>query len=441
MHILDFFSTYPNNYIFQRTSNKTNFGGVCFFLCIIGILCFSIYCIVKFIKQDTYSIEHTSYMYDYNHNISTTDKTIKFNYEIFPYELNNHFDLIDYYTGKIIPKNTNISKPINEFRYIIFYKCEDDICEVKENISNTFQINLFFEVPGLNIQDENPFYPLIFGESLYMTTYDQRIYYFLYEEIIVTDIGFLGNKNRSIIIPKNYMINYLKVNETTTHRSQKYKAFGEIKFLLKEGNWEHYKRTKKSILNTFSYICSIGQAIYNFVKIGFLVIYSHNFNNYKIIQMLLFNKDTNLKKSKKANEGRHVNNNSDFLLSSYSNYDINNNKNELKNDDEENNKIISEEIIDESDNLFPKLSFISYIFNNIYSQKCCNRKNQKFICKCNEIVSKYYSIENILYNQIMIENLLKDYKWNEPKLKRIESNKLINGLKIFIRNNYPDTGG
>ncbi len=233
----------------------------------------------------------------------------------------------------------------------------------------------------------------------------------------------------------------MQVNETTTHRGQKYKAFGEIKFLLKKENWEHYKRTKKSILNTFSYICSIGQAIYNFVKIGFLVIYSHNFNNYKIIQMLLFNKDTNLKKSKKANEGRHVNNNSDFLLSSYSNYDINNNKNELKNDDEENNKIISEEIIDESDINFPKLSFISYIFNNIYSQKCCNRKNQKFICKCNEIVSKYYSIENILYTQIMIENLLKDYKWNEPKLKRIESNKLINGLKIFIRNNYPDTGG
>ena len=158
--------------------------------------------------------------------------------------------------------------------------------------------------------------------------------------------------------------------------------------------------------------------------------------------MLLFNKDTNLKKSKKTSGGRPLNNNSDFLLSSPSNYDINNdNKNELKNDDEENNKIISEEIIDESDINFPKLSFISYIFNNIYSQKCCNRKNQKFICKCNEIVSKYYSIENILYNQIMIENLLKDYKWNEPKLKRIESNKLINGLKIFIRNNYPDTGG
>jgi hypothetical protein len=234
-------------------------------------------------------------MYDYNHNISTTDKTIKFNYEISPKELNNHFDLIDFYTGEIIPKNTNISKPINEFRYIIFYKCEDDICEVKENISNTFQINLIFEVPGLNIQDENPFYPLIFGESLYMTTYDQRIYYFLYEEIIVTDIGFLGNKNRSIIIPKNYMINYLKVNETTTHRSQKYKAFGKINFLLKKGNWEHYKRTEKSILDTFSYICSIGQTIYNLVKIGFLVIYSHNFNNYKIIQMLLFNKDTNLK--------------------------------------------------------------------------------------------------------------------------------------------------
>ena len=45
----------------------------------------------------------------------------------------------------------------------------------------------------------------------------------------------------------------------------------------------------------------------------------------------------------------------------------------------------------------PKLKFYEYIFNNVYS-KCCKMNNQKIISKCNEIISKYYSIEHILYN-------------------------------------------
>jgi len=57
--------------------------------------------------------------------------------------------------------------------------------------------------------------------------------------------------------------------------------------------------------------------------------------------------------------------------------------------DNEKIKITYEEMHEESDINFPKLSFMSYIFNIIYCS-CCNIKNQKFISKCNEIVSKYY---------------------------------------------------
>ena len=48
---------------------------------------------------------------------------------------------------------------------------------------------------------------------------------------------------------------------------------------------------------------------------------------------------------------------------------------------------------------------------------------------------KHYSVENILYNQIMIENLLRDYKWNNPELKNIFNNNSLHYLKIILLNN------
>ena len=54
-----------------------------------------------------------------------------------------------------------------------------------------------------------------------------------------------------------------------------------------------------------------------------------------------------------------------------------------------------------------------------------NEKKSKIIESCYEICSKYLSIDLILQNQIMLENLFKDYKWNNPELKKIESNEFI----------------
>ena len=50
---------------------------------------------------------------------------------------------------------------------------------------------------------------------------------------------------------------------------------------------------------------------------------------------------------------------------------------------------------------------------------------------CDEIICKYTSVENILYSQIIFENLLKDYIWNKPFLKKIGYNFLISKLKLI----------
>ena len=63
--------------------------------------------------------------------------------------------------------------------------------------------------------------------------------------------------------------------------------------------------------------------------------------------------------------------------------------------------------------------------------KKCKNNRQEIISKCNKLISQYYSIDNILYNQIKFENLLIDYKWNNPDLNKLDNNELyFYNLKI-----------
>ena len=47
-------------------------------------------------------------------------------------------------------------------------------------------------------------------------------------------------------------------------------------------------------------------------------------------------------------------------------------------------------------------------------------------------MAKSITIENIVYNQMKLEYLWKDYKWNNPKLNDIRKNELIYKLKDKI---------
>ena len=55
--------------------------------------------------------------------------------------------------------------------------------------------------------------------------------------------------------------------------------------------------------------------------------------------------------------------------------------------------------------------------------------NQELINNANDIVSKYLSIELLVNTQIKLENLFKDYNWNNPDLENIYNNKRIIKLK------------
>ena len=106
--------------------------------------------------------------------------------------------------------------------------------------------------------------------------------------------------------------------------------------------------------------------------------------------------------------------------------------NTIKEKYDEDNNDDNEDDINSDNQRIKKMRFFDFFLNNIY---CCfkKRKAQKIIHECNEIVYKYASIDAIIKNQILMENFLKDYKWNDPSLNNVENNNLFIQLKTYLQ--------
>ena len=182
-----------------------------------------------------------------------------------------------------------------------------------------------------------------------------------------------------------------------------YRILGQFLYHIDFSKSDEYRRTKKDPFDSVSNACSLILALYNFFSFLFVSFYSNNFDNYKITEKILFNTKTiKFQNKSRSNsiELRQGHKKTESLLSHSTSEDnvmvINGEKSE-KFDEENISQDNNEDCIQ-----LPKLKFYEYIFNNVYS-KCCKMNNQKIISKCNEIISKYYSIEHILYNQLIID--------------------------------------
>ena len=77
----------------------------------------------------------------------------------------------------------------------------------------------------------------------------------------------------------------------------------------------------------------------------------------------------------------------------------------------------------------PKICCCTYVLNNCYSECCCCKNDiQNKINLMGDIIQKYMSYDSLLYNQILLENLFLDYKWNNERLSYIQSNEAISEL-------------
>jgi hypothetical protein len=99
-------------------------------------------------------------------------------------------------------------------------------------------------------------------------------------------------------------------------------------------------------------------------------------------------------------------------------------------EDNKENKIEEENEKNSAEKLdLPSLKFFDFIINKFYFKFFGYSGKQSLINSCNDILAKFVSIEKIVYNQMKLENLWNDYKWNNPQYEIKEKNDLVLNLK------------
>ena len=208
--------------------------------------------------------------------------------------------------------------------------------------------------------------------------------------------------------------------------------------------YQSYIRSRISFLDVIAKIGALFSTFYSIFSV-FVKFYSKNFDNYKIVERLLQNNILNKNKitlDKNKNNTKfelvEINRNNSENFNTFSPLIINNdNDSENEKEDNENENWINYNLntIEKgniNNKILPKLSFFDFYFNNIYF-KCCKRiKKQDMLNACNKIISNYVSIDYIIDSAITFENLIKDYKWNEPGINNKENNELFYELNKYL---------
>ena len=476
MHFLDFLNESPNFFIFQQKSNQTNFGGVLFLIYIIIMILISLAYILDYALNDKFTYESFKF-YNYLENQNELNKDVKLNpffnltisikkfygYEFAVFDISNYKfietddDDFFFYTS-----NYHLRRQVSDINFFIYFKCgKDENCssfnELMEKMSqygntiNELHADVIFDYPSYKISHlEDP--PLKIGgdmdgfkevlsinnqTGLEKITYEWEVIKYKDQQSLFDSLT--GNK-------KEYIGGYVKNDKKPKIEIENkiiddrydlgyYLRLFHIKFENNHKEFLYYKREKIEFLDVIANIGALFSTVKYFFSL-FFSFYSSNFDNYKIVcKILNYEKEIHqgielstsiiesLPSKKKEDENINFNdiNNLGPLI------DKKSDKKELSAQD---SGIVTNIDDDEEDPIvLNKLPFYDFFFNNVYS-KCCGKiKNQEVLNTTNEIVYKYVSIDTLLYNQLKLENLFRDYKWNNPSLKSIKNNKLIRKLK------------
>ena len=450
MKRIDFISQPPNNFIFQKESNKTKLGGLLSIIYIIFALLIFLLYISKYFLNDPYEI--VSFI-SQEKSINTRELVEKFRKsekynpilnltftlrDYYYKNLSDRFIVYDYQRGIYIERDKTIQRRANDLHFVILYMCSNQTdCEIAAEDTSvlyllTVQYDEFYtdpqsDIPIKRIENKIKVEPFVFNSAVKLRAlfrwniirYENTKGLFdIFEKKEENDIL----KENNIYIGgyyQRYDTNILN-DETTYVPSTRVMLMLDTIGLTISYNffYEDFKRKRKSILDNLANIFSIWISLYNLFSFLFSTIYSKSFDKYKIMENILtktkrkFDKTQNIYKTKGELNSKDILFEKESKIELTENFVINNIDNNEKDDTIININDIILTNKGKNERTPPKRTFLDFMFNTIYMEKCCRFKRQKIIVDCNEIILKYYSIENILYNQFLFENLIKDYKWN-----------------------------
>ena len=433
--------------------------------------------ILDFYLNDRYDIRYSLYknftgndeennkMEEYNPHLNFSIDMKKITQNLNESDLSESFIIMND-NFSLIEKNTVISSTPTNMSFMIVYVCFDN-CSLEEHDYTDLTYVLKMTYPGYKIDhqsdeipleknsDKYPFYKELFFSFSKTTFYDINWGIIKYKE----ERGLLGLFD-NLFNKKNVYtsIDIDSIEPTSTERGIeladpeipfiKFKILCIINMNNDHNQYIEYVRLKKSLLDVFANIGALFSSIFTVFNFIFQF-YSQNFNNHMIIKEILSShkteilyNDIKIPRSKTIKFDNINRKNKNVLYEDNKSFDISKsvpfkskginitNKIKMKKDENEGNNKNDDNINKNFGNLI-EVNFIQFLLINVWCKRKNKAKEQEIIDICNNILSKYTSIDVILYNQIIFENLLKDYKWSSNDLSNIESNSLIKQLKLM----------
>ena len=493
MRKLDFISVAPNLSIFKAGSNKANFGGILFLIYIIILLLLAAIYIYDFANKDSYTFEYTFIKEkdkgaelkedDRINEFLNTDFNFSVSLEKFlmdnknAEELSDNFIMIDIFelSRKLDEKRSSIEglsgsnfiniddsffddckirknysykrklSILDQIGLAVFYRCNGTDCKIREEDKLKLDsYNLNFKYRGFIIDHQNSEEPIM---QLPEDRFWQESFRFLENTMIIfvkwsliqyeEKKGIFGKMFDDIRGHSNmYYGGDIKSRETYIDDGH-VRAFPDQIWNVtdKDGNHfitlllllsnifadnDKYTRSANSVLDVLANLAALGSTILSLVGLAYRILYSHNYDNYKIIENILTKQlrvNINPFNDKKDTEAK---------------IELNTGLIEQDLEENDNKELIGEEKPKKgpSENInLPSPKFYDFLLNFFYF-KCCRPSNkQSLINSCNNIVAKYITIEKLLYNQMRLEYLWKDYKWNNPQYGIKEKDDLLLELK------------
>jgi len=355
----------------------------------------------------------------------------------------------------IIRQGKKINQKASELILAVLYRCEKDNCTIRENDKiKIYSYYLFFEYKGFSIEHQNPEKPIqplsddIFWLEYILFFNNTNLAILKWELIQYEEEKGVFGKTYNDMVGNNYTYRagYYKNIETYTddgHGAEIPNTLWKIKDLngnhfklllyleshLNYLDYEKYTRKKISFLDTLASVAALGSTVLGLMSSVYAVLYSENYDKFKIIENILTKKmkinihNNDFKKEDKTKEEKMMELKTDLIITENENNNLN-----IKESDEENEEDDFTKSYKESANL-PSPRFLDFLIHNFYFKCCKPSIKQALISSCNDIVSKYITIENIIYNQIKLEYLWKDYKWNNPQYEKQQKDDLIKNLK------------
>ena len=493
MRKLDFISGSPQLAIFNEGANKTNLGGVLYLIYLIVLLLLAIIYIFDFIKKERYEFDYTLYKTLNAENPLSKDKAMNsmlntdldFNiilYKDDPFDEsdslteNKNFLIFDNYIFDhtwierdedgfciisdddkfIVKENETVQKSVSS-TLAVLYRCNGENCTIrKEDKFESYAYYFSLGYRGYILQHQDTKKPIeqLPEENFWIQDYpfleNTNIYFIEWELIEYEEEKGIFAKTYSNVAGKSntyYGGYYKSYNVFTDDGHVQRLPDTDWKIKDKDGNhfavllyvflmpnykeYERYSRKKISFLDVLADISALASTVLDLMGLAYGFLYSQNYDNYKIIENIL-TKKMNININNISNK---IEDEDDEKTKVELKADLIDNKTEEKEnidkiDIKENKEVEEKEKKRLTENLeLPSPKVYDFLFHELYFKCFGPSSKQALIDSCNDIVAKYTTIENLLYNQIKLEYLWKDYKWNNPQNEIKQKEDLIMNLK------------